>query len=92
MYAEILLKDGNKTKALEVINVMRDIVNARDPEERRTNYRLYLKTCAHYLTEMELWPDAKHIYDDAGVFTSDERTAAIREIEIVQSFKTKERK
>ncbi len=91
LQAEILLKDGNKAKALEAINTMRDIVNARDPDERRTNYRLYLKTYAHYLTEVEKWAEAKEIYDDQSVFTDEERKVAIREVEIIQGFKAKDR-
>jgi tetratricopeptide (TPR) repeat protein len=87
--AEAYLKDGNKVKALETINVMREMVNARDPSERRSNYRLYLVTYAHYLTETGEYTEAKEIYEDQSVFTRGEREAAIRDIEIVQAFKTR---
>ena len=88
IYAEILLKEGNKSKAEQVIAWMREKVNSRDPRERRTNYRPYLVTYAHYLTEVEQFAHAKQIYEDSSIFTEDERKAAVREIEIVQSFKT----
>lgn len=91
LYAEILLKDGNKAKALEAINTMQEIVNARDPDERRTNYRLFLITYSHYYVEVGMWKEAKDLFDDQGVFTEEERSAAVREIEIAQSFKAKER-
>lgn len=85
--AEIYLKDGNKNKALEVLGKMQEMVNSRDPNERRTNYRSYLKTYSHYLVEIERYQEAKDIYDDAAIFTTDERNAAVKEIEIVQGFK-----
>ena len=87
--AEVYLKDGNKVKALETINVMREMVNARDPSERKSNYRLYLETHAHYLTEIGEYAGAKEIYEDQSVFTREEREAAVRDIEIVQAFKAR---
>ncbi|RTL73843.1 MAG: hypothetical protein EKK36_12750 [Bradyrhizobiaceae bacterium] len=89
LYAEILLKDGNKTKALEVIEKLGQMVNSRDPNERRSNYRLYLKTYSKYLVEVERYADAKEVFDDASIFTNDERLAAIKDIEITQSFKAR---
>lgn len=92
LHAEILLKDGNKPRALEVIGKMNEMVNARDPNERRTNYRLYLKTHAHYLVEVEQYLEAKAIYDDGSVFTDAERQAAVKEIEVVQGFRQQARR
>lgn len=91
LYAEILLKDGNKVKAHEAISKMHEMVNARDPDERRTHYRVYLKTYSHYLVEVGRFREAKEIYDDQSVFTTAERDAAIREIEIIQGFNAKDR-
>jgi Flp pilus assembly protein TadD len=91
IYAEILLKEGNKQKALEQIDYMKGIVNARDPSERRSNYRSYLNTYAHYLTEVGKYTEAKQIYDDISIFTLAERNASIREIEIVEGFKKNKR-
>jgi tetratricopeptide (TPR) repeat protein len=91
LQAEILLKAGNKIKALEVIRTMEEMVNARDPNERRTNYRLYRQTLANYLVEVERYPEAKEIYDDNSIFTSEEQTTAIKHIEIVQGFKVNRR-
>lgn len=86
LQAEIYLKDGNKLKAFETIQRMEAMVNARDPNERRTNYRLYLKTLARYYVEAGRYAEAKGIYDDAGVFTEAERQAAIKEVEMIQGF------
>lgn len=85
----MLLKEGHNTRAREVINVMREMVNARDPNERRSNYRLYLDTLAHYLTEVGQFDVAKEVYNDNSIFTDEERRAAVRNIEIVQAFKTR---
>lgn len=87
LYAEILLKQGNMAKAYEVIQKMKGMVNARDPSERRTNYRGYLTTYARYLTEVELYEDAKEVFKDTESFTAEERSQGIREVEMVQGFK-----
>jgi hypothetical protein len=87
--AEILLKDGNKTHAGEVINRMREIVNARDPRERKSNYRGFLVTESHYLQEIGQFEEAKQIYQDESVFTESERVTAMREIEITQSYRSR---
>ena len=87
IYTEILLKEGNKAKAWEEISWMRDKVNSRDPRERRTNYRLYLETYAHYLTEIGQFDRAKEIFNDSSIFTEIEKNAAVRNIQIVQTYK-----
>lgn len=87
LHAEILLKEGNKAAAREALDVMRGIVNARDPEERRTSYRQYLKTYSNYYVAIEQWDDAKAIFDDEAIFTPEERRIAIRDIEITQGYK-----
>ena len=91
LFAEILLKDGNTAKAYEVVEGMREMVYARDQNERRTNYRHYLNTRAHYLTEVGLYKEAKEIYGDQYTFTEEEKTKAVREIEIVQGFRSNRR-
>lgn len=86
IHAEILLKDGNKVKAREVIDHLREMANARDPDERRSNYRLYLETYARYLTDTDRFADAKALYDDPNIFTEDEKRDAVRKIEIAQGY------
>jgi len=87
-----MLKDGNKAKAFETLNVMLEMVNARNPDERRSNFRAYLETKAGYLVETSRYKEAKEIYDDPAVFTDDERTKAVRDIEIAESFATERAK
>ncbi len=87
IHAEVLLKDGNKAKALEVINVLKAMVNGREPNERRSNYRLYLQTYAHYLVEVGKYNEAKVVYNDQAFFTDEERKSEVRNIDIVQSFR-----
>lgn len=89
IYAEVLLADGNFAKVAEVLHWMRDKVNAPEPGERRTNYRAYLETNAHYLTEVGQFGNAKEIYSDESIFTPSEREIAIREIELVQMAKSR---
>lgn len=89
IYAEILLKDGNKSRALSVLDGMREMVGVRDVEDSRTNYRAYLVTYAHYLVEIGEWEQAKSIYDDDAIFTDHERRTAVKEIEVTQSYSAK---
>ncbi len=89
IYAEILLKEGNKSRALTVLEGMREMVSARGHDDSRTNYRAYLVTYAHYLIEIGEWTQAKSIYDDEAIFTSHERMEAVKEIEVTQSYSLK---
>jgi Flp pilus assembly protein TadD len=86
LHALIMLKDGNKGKALESIKLMYEMVNARNPDERRTNFRAYLETNAQYLLNSSRYKEAKEIYDDPAVFTEEERKKAVRDIEIAEAF------
>ena len=87
IYAEILLAERNFTKVAEVINWMKNKVDAHEPGERRTNFRGYLESNALYLTELGRYSLAKEVYDDGSVFTAAERAAAVREIELIQMAK-----
>jgi tetratricopeptide (TPR) repeat protein len=86
LHALIMLKDGNKAKAFETLKLMYEMVNARNPDERRTNFRAYLETNAQYLVEISKYKEAKEIYGDPAIFTEDEQTKAVREIEIAEAF------
>ena len=86
LHALIMLKDGNKAKAHETLNLMHEMVNARNPDERRTNFRAYLETNAEYLVETSRYKEAKEIYEDQAIFTDDERKKAVRKIEIAEGF------
>jgi len=91
IYADILLKEGDKVKANDVIRWMRDKVNARDSGERRTNYRPYLETHARYLTEIGQYDEAKKVFQDRAVFSETEAQRAVRDIEIVQGYRNQRR-
>ena len=84
LHAQILLEQGNKTKAAEAVRVMRDMVSSNKPDERRKNYRQYLETYSSYLTDVGKFSEAKTLFDDEQVFAKEEREGAIRRIEIVQ--------
>lgn len=68
---------------------MNDMVNSRNPDERRTNYRPYLETQSDYLLEIGKYQEAKEIFGDKSLFTDDERRKAIRRIEIAEGFARK---
>ena len=87
IYADILLKEGDRLKAGEVVRWMRDRVNARDVGERRINYRGYLETDARYLTEMGQYDEAKALYANRNIFSEEEAQSGIREIEVVQAYR-----
>lgn len=89
IYAEILLKEGNKTKARDELNLMREMVNSRDPNERKSNFRAYLQTYAKYLTEVGQFKEAKEVFQDGSIFTDEEQANAVRDIEIFQSYTKK---
>jgi hypothetical protein len=67
LYVEILLKEGNRTKAQEVLRSLEERVNSRDPSERRSNYRAFLETNAHYLTEVGRYDEAKALYSNPSI-------------------------
>ncbi|MEZ5982398.1 MAG: tetratricopeptide repeat protein [Parvularculaceae bacterium] len=87
LQAEILLKEGNVDKAGQVISHMYKMVNDKNQNERKTNFRVYLITYSKYLMETGRFDDAKSAYDNPQVFTDEERTKAIKEIETIQAYK-----
>lgn len=87
LHATILLKAGNKVKALEVIETMKRMVNKRDPNVRRKNYRQYLQTQADYLVEVNEFEEAKKIFNDTRVFSDEERRNNLRDIETIQAYR-----
>ena len=56
----------------------------RNPEIQTNDEPLYV----HYLLEVNRYDDAKAIYNNQSFFTADERNSAMREIEIVQGYRT----
>ena len=91
LYAEILIKEGQLARANDVLRKMRDMVDVRDPNERKSNYGLYLKTRVIYLTEVGAFDEAKKMINDQNVFTRDEIENEIRRIDVVQGFKSNNR-
>jgi len=88
LHAEVLLKSGNKAKAYETICIMKEMVDSNNPDDRRKNYRQYLKTLAYYLVEVGQYKEAKKLFRKGPIFTEEERNVEIRNIEIAQAYKT----
>ena len=86
LHVEILLKDGNKSKAGEALEILRQMVDSHVVFDRRFNYRYYLVTASHYYAELGQFNEAKKLYNDPEIFTNGEKIGAIREIEIIESF------
>lgn len=84
--AEIYLKAGNKNRAFDAVQAMERMMSDHNIYDRRSNYRLYLETKAHYLTEIGQYGEAKGLFGDLSYFTNEEREAAIKDIEMAQGF------
>ena len=89
LHASILLKTGNKIKAFEAIKIMRDMVDSQDPNERRKNYRQYLRSNAEYLVEIGQYKEAKKIYSNRMVFTEAEQNEQVKAIEVIQGYRAR---
>jgi tetratricopeptide (TPR) repeat protein len=92
LQAEIFLKAGNKNRSDEAIQAMAKMMDDHEVYDRRSNYRLFLETKAHYLVELGQFLEAKKLFGDLAYFTAEERDKAIRDIEITQGFAEKKRK
>lgn len=86
LQAEIFLKAGNRSRADQAIQEMSKMMEDAKVYDRRSNYRLYLETKAHYFTETGQYSEAKEMFDDLAYFTLEERDKAVRDIEVTQAF------
>jgi tetratricopeptide (TPR) repeat protein len=85
--AEIYLERGNNATAWEEIRKMHDIVYRNSSGERLTNLRPYLVLEASYKAATGDFNGAKEIYRNKDVFTEQEGSAAVRQIEIEQAYR-----
>ncbi|MBP2147386.1 tetratricopeptide (TPR) repeat protein [Xanthobacter flavus] len=86
LQAEIFLKAGNKNKAYEALQAMDKMVHGNSISEGRSNYRFFLETKAHYLTDIGQFSEAKDLFEDTSYFSKAERDREIKNIEVAQSF------
>lgn len=92
LQAEIYLKSGNRNRADEAIQALTRMMEDRDVYDRRSNYRLFLETKAHFLVEIEQFLEAKALFGDPAYFTLAERDKAIKDIEMTQGFASKRKR
>jgi Tfp pilus assembly protein PilF len=85
--AEIYLERGNNTTALEEIRRLHNIVYRNPSGERLTNLRPYLVLEASYKAATGDFDGAKDIYRNRNVFTEQEGSAAVRQLEIEQAYR-----
>lgn len=86
LQAEIYLKIGNRNRADQALQAMTRMMEDREIYDRRSNYRLYLETKAHYLVEAGQYSEAKELFNDPAYFTPEERDKAVKDIEVTQAF------
>lgn len=86
LQAEIYLKVGNRNRVEQALQAMTRMMEDREVYDRRSNYRLYLETKAHYLVETGHYSEAKDLFNDLAYFTPEERDKAVKDIEITQAF------
>lgn len=91
LQAEIYLKAGNRNRADQALQAMARMMEDREVYDRRSNYRLYLETKAHYLVESGQYSEAKSLFNDLAYFTSEERDKAVKEIEVTEAFANKQK-
>lgn len=89
LYASILLKSGNKSKAFEVIEKMKNIVMYDEKFDRKFNYRSYLVSLSEYYSEVGKFLEAKKLFNDYNVFTSAERERFVKSLETTESYRKK---
>lgn len=87
LQVEIHLKDGNRVRAGEALEAMAKMMDDRDVFDRRSSFRTFLETKAHYLTELGDFEEAKQQFGDSAYFTDEERAAAVKDIEISQAYR-----
>jgi tetratricopeptide (TPR) repeat protein len=85
--AQIYLDRGNKTIALDEVRVMRSMVFKDNSSDQLTNLRPLLEVEASYYAAVGDYEKAKEAYKRPEVFTSAEREAAIKRIEVEQAYK-----
>lgn len=90
IYAEVLLKSGSITKLAEELSVLAGMVFSNNPNDRRANYRHYLKLKSSYLVEIGKYGEAKSQYmNKNGVFTESEIQDELKNIDIVEAYRRK---
>lgn len=87
LYAKILLKDRNFSRAIEQINIARRIVMDRSTFDLRANYRPFLQLEANYYLNIGDFDSARNIYQDVKFFSNLDRETLNKEIETIQSYK-----
>lgn len=89
LYAKILLKDGNPSRAKEQINLVRSITFDKSSFDLRTNQRPYLQLEAEYHLSVGDFLAAKEVYNDNRFFSDEDRAALQKEIDMIKAYKNK---
>lgn len=89
LYAKILLKDGNFSRAKEQINLVRSITFDKSSFDLRANQRPYLQLEAEYLLSVGDFLKAEKVYEDTRFFSDDDRFTLRKEIDLIRAYKAK---
>ena len=89
LYAKVLLKDGNPSRAKEQINLARAITFDKSSFDLRANQRPYLQLEAEYYLFIEDYPAAMKIFGDNWFFSDADRASLQKEIDLLKAYKGK---
>lgn len=89
LYAKVLLKDGNPSRAKEQINLARAITFDKSSFDLRANQRPYLQLEAEYYLSIEDYPAAMKIFGDNRFFSDADRASLQKEIDLLKAYKGK---
>jgi hypothetical protein len=89
LYARILLKDRNQSRAKEQINLVKKIIFDNTSFDLRANQRPYLQLEAEYHIAIGDFASAEKVYRDAKFFSDDDRASLKKEIDTIKAYKAK---
>lgn len=89
LYAKILLKDGNPSRAKDQINLARSIIFDNSSFDLRANQRPFLQLEAEYYLSIQDFPAAEKVYRDNRFFSEDDRETLKKDIDVIKAYKAK---
>ncbi|UWQ90784.1 TIR domain-containing protein [Rhodobacteraceae bacterium M382] len=89
LYAKILLKDGNPSRAKEQINLVRSITFGKSSSDLRANHRPYLQLESEYYVSIGDFPAAEKVLADSKFFSDDDRASLRKEIDFIKAYRGK---
>jgi len=89
LYAKILLKDGNPSKASEQIEFLNRILRSGPDSGTRPHHRQFLVLKAEYLLEIGKYAEATSLFSDSRFFSDEDRSDFRKKVDIVKAYKAR---